>query len=410
MLVKEKDRSLIEPDEQDPYQPYRQPKERELRCLLSVIRHGDRTPKQKVKVKIAHPAILSFFDGNDPERQVKLKSTKDMEHFFCALNTITSEQEEHPTLPGSTLLKLQEARAVLSERGGQFRGINRKVQLKPLKWTQGTSADGGAGGEQQNKNEKNKKTVAEVLLIFKYGGVLTQVGKTQADLLGKSFRQRLYDLDKNGMLSLHSTCDNDLKFYASDEGRVQMTAACFARAFLDLEEEEIIPILFALVWNDKRSNMLLEHSSSDSSAMLRVKKQLGAIFHEDIDYADESADPQRKIGGISLATLRKCDVAVLGNPLKQMKMIRDMLYDIVAQIEQLFEGNKHGEVHACEQAEEKNKVKRKPTEVPEPLKKSLSVWSQLSRTIYDKETDTFDISKLPDIFDCAKFDSIHHRK
>ena len=43
-----------------------------------------------------------------------------------------------------------------------------------------------------------------------------------------------------------------------------MTAANFARSFLDLEEEaDIVPILFALVWKDQRSNMLLEHSVSD---------------------------------------------------------------------------------------------------------------------------------------------------
>lgn len=43
-----------------------------------------------------------------------------------------------------------------------------------------------------------------------------------------------------------------------------MTAAHFARSFLDLEEEaDITPILFALIWRDQRSNLLLEHSAAD---------------------------------------------------------------------------------------------------------------------------------------------------
>lgn len=35
-----------------------------------------------------------------------------------------------------------------------------------------------------------------------------------------------------GLLRLHSTYRHDLKIYASDEGRVQMTAAAFAKVAL----------------------------------------------------------------------------------------------------------------------------------------------------------------------------------
>ena len=34
-----------------------------------------------------------------------------------------------------------------------------------------------------------------------------------------------------GLLRLHSTYRHDLKIYASDEGRVQMTAAAFAKVY-----------------------------------------------------------------------------------------------------------------------------------------------------------------------------------
>jgi inositol hexakisphosphate/diphosphoinositol-pentakisphosphate kinase len=33
----------------------------ELRCVLAIIRHGDRTPKQKLKVNLGEPHILRYF-------------------------------------------------------------------------------------------------------------------------------------------------------------------------------------------------------------------------------------------------------------------------------------------------------------------------------------------------------------
>ena len=177
------------------------------------------------------------------------------------------------------------------------------------------------------EDENGVKHVTKVLLIFKYGGVLTDMGHIQADLLGKSFRQRLYDLKKTGMLSLHSACDSDVKFYASDEGRVQMTAAYFARAFLDLDEEEVIPILFALIWNDQRSNMLLEHSSSDSDLMMKIKQQINAILHTDIDFRDVSIDPNMQIAGIPFALLKRTNIDSLKNPVREMAKVRDHVYE-----------------------------------------------------------------------------------
>ncbi len=33
----------------------------ELRCVVGVIRHGDRTPKQKMKVEVKHPKFFAIF-------------------------------------------------------------------------------------------------------------------------------------------------------------------------------------------------------------------------------------------------------------------------------------------------------------------------------------------------------------
>ena len=79
-------------------------------------------------------------------------------------------------------------------------------------------------------------TAQVLLLIVKWGGELTAAGQRQAEELGRAFRcmypggeGEYASLPGSGFLRLHSTFRHDLKVYASDEGRVQMTAAAFTK-------------------------------------------------------------------------------------------------------------------------------------------------------------------------------------
>ena len=65
-----------------------------------------------------------------------------------------------------------------------------------------------------------------------------------------------------GLLRLHSTFRHDLKIYASDEGRVQMTAAAFAKGLLALEGE-LTPILVQMV-KSAHTNGLLDNDCESS--------------------------------------------------------------------------------------------------------------------------------------------------
>ena len=53
------------------------------------------------------------------------------------------------------------------EAGGSFAGVNRKVQLKPTKWT------------EPEEGSTEQPRVMEALLILKHGGVLTHAGRQQ---------------------------------------------------------------------------------------------------------------------------------------------------------------------------------------------------------------------------------------
>lgn len=135
-------------------------------------------------------------------------------------------------------------------RHGYFSGINRKVQFKLVNHR--TSSRGNIVRHHPSfpihmyihlvKELCNTdlsvcvSLPTALLLILKWGGELTASGQRQAEELGRAFRcmypggeGEYASLPGSGFLRLHSTYRHDLKVYASDEGRVQMTAAAFTK-------------------------------------------------------------------------------------------------------------------------------------------------------------------------------------
>ncbi|MFH4977744.1 hypothetical protein AB6A40_004453 [Gnathostoma spinigerum] len=250
----------------------------ELRCVLAVIRHGDRTPKQKMKVVVTDERFFDLFKkyGGVDKHEIKMKRPNQLMEVLELAREILHEQQNQRTRlldaavqfnpEGKIDAELEKCeenikiwdqiRSVL-EMYGHFSGINRKVQLKYLKPREKKNASDG---------EESQYTPA-LMLILKWGGELTTAGNLQAEALGKLFRT-LYpgirrtdgkscpeDTQGLGFLRLHSTYRHDLKIYASDEGRVQMTAAAFAKGLLALEGE-LTPILMQMVKSANTDGLL----------------------------------------------------------------------------------------------------------------------------------------------------------
>lgn len=88
-----------------------------------------------------------------------------------------------------------------------------------------------------------------------------------------------------GLLRLHSTFRHDLKIYASDEGRVQTTAAAFAKGLLALEGE-LTPILAQMV-KSANTNGLLDNDCDSSKFQNQVKKKLHEKLQQNQDFTEE---------------------------------------------------------------------------------------------------------------------------
>lgn len=59
----------------------------ELRCVIAIIHHGDRTPKQKVKLKVTEEKLLNLmlkYNGGWPRAETKLKSAVQLQDLLDA--------------------------------------------------------------------------------------------------------------------------------------------------------------------------------------------------------------------------------------------------------------------------------------------------------------------------------------
>ncbi|XP_020202246.1 inositol hexakisphosphate and diphosphoinositol-pentakisphosphate kinase VIP1 isoform X2 [Cajanus cajan] len=288
----------------------------ELRCVIAVIRHGDRTPKQKVKLKVTEEKLLNLmlkYNGGRPRSETKLKTAVQLQDLLDATRMLVprtrpdlesdseAEDVEHSE-------KLRQVKAVLEE-GGHFSGIYRKVQLKPLKWDKVTKGNG----------EVEERPV-QALMILKYGGVLTHAGRKQAEELGRYFRNKMYPGEGTGLLRLHSTYRHDLKIYSSDEGRVQMSAAAFAKGLLDLEGQ-LTPILVSLVSKD---SSMLDGLENASIEMDEAKARLNEIITSNAKTVDCNGSPEYP-GTVDGAGLPSNASELLSNLVKLTKKVTEQV-------------------------------------------------------------------------------------
>lgn len=379
----------------------------ELRCVIVVIRHGDRTPKQKVKLKVTEEKLLNLmlkYNGGRPRSETKLKSAVQLQDLLDATRMLVprtrpdresdseAEDFEHAE-------KLRQVKAVLEE-GGHFSGIYRKVQLKPLKWVKVTKSNG----------EEEERPV-EALMVLKYGGVLTHAGRKQAEELGRYFRNNMYPGEGTGLLRLHSTYRHDLKIYSSDEGRVQMSAAAFAKGLLDLEGQ-LTPILVSLVSKD---SSMLDGLDNASTEMEEAKARLNEIITSGakITHSNSLAESPWMTDGAGLPSNA---FDLLPKLVKLTKKVTEQVRCLAKdEDEEITEASLYDIVLPYDQAKALGKtnidIDRIAAGLPcgsEGFLLMYARWRKLERDLYNERKDRFDITQIPDVYDSCKYDLLHN--
>eukprot|EP00930_Biecheleria_cincta_P096232 TRINITY_DN88106_c0_g1_i1.p1 TRINITY_DN88106_c0_g1~~TRINITY_DN88106_c0_g1_i1.p1 ORF type:complete len:1006 (-),score=185.55 TRINITY_DN88106_c0_g1_i1:431-3448(-) len=375
----------------------------ELLAVVAVMRHADRTPKNKMKLLTRRHELISLHEhwAKSPQHEAKLKTPEQLQEVLDLSGSMlqgcpqfSKGQEAGADLSGCIVDPMQPAQLDDKERDGlyllhevlsggeRFSGIYRKVQLKPTAW-----------------NQEGK--VEELMLILKYGGTLTPAGRAQAAALAQRFRREMYPGEKDdegllpastdpteqgGLLRLHATQRHDFKVYSSDEGRVQMSAAAFTKGLLGLEGNELTPICVALV---ETKPAMLDDLPAEAEALMKDAK---AKLNEQILGSEQGASPKNSPG------------------IKDLEVLHGHICQLCQELLQVdLDGVKLvtcGPDRSNEPARESGKDTCCSITKPILIVKR---WQKLRDDLYDSKKSKWDLSKVMEIYDAVKFDMIHNQ-
>ena len=274
-----------------------------LKGMVSVIRHADRTPKQKYKFTFHTDPFIELLRGH--EEEVLLTGGPALDSVMAATEQALREGIEDTD-------KLRLLRNVLAMKGSW---AGTKVQIKPMftkkktpkvvpdpvsiqmplsaPTTPGTvspesKGDNGTGASTPRRiptrNDsisdttlsritaaENSLVLDKLQLIVKWGGEPTHSARYQAQELGETMRNDLLLMNKEVLQEVH--------VFSSSERRVTASAQIFASAFTKQKE---LPTDFITVRKD-----LLDDSNAAKDEMDKVKKRLKTLMRE-----GEEAPPQ----------------------------------------------------------------------------------------------------------------------
>jgi len=262
-----------------------------LKGMVAVIRHADRTPKQKLKFTFHSKPFVDLLKGHREE--VLLVGENALGSVLEAVAEAQKGGLEDPE-------KLKILRVSLVKKGS-WPGT--KVQIKPMFRKKvkagenndpqspelqyrvvshpdaGISHDGAHSAERLEQKRQNSLTgvtlsraaaeednleIEKLQLIIKWGGEPTHSARYQSTELGENLRVDMRLMNRG-------TTEN-VRVFSSSERRVTTSAQIFTRAFMDKQD---IPQDFVQIRKD-----LLDDSNAAKDEMDRVKKKLKGLLRK----------------------------------------------------------------------------------------------------------------------------------
>lgn len=194
-----------------------------LKCFVEVLRHADRTPKQKLKI---------VTEADD----------------FALVDEVEEMSEKL-----ELCLELAQKMSNITKDPSYKKDLERCIEvLKQKKHLLST------------KIQRRSTSEGKTLLIIKWGGEFTHAGRHQAQELGEATRKDLGILNRDVL--------QDLTIMCSVERRVQATADVFTKGILKIAE---VPSQLISLRKD-----ILDHASVAKTSLEKVKMRLSAELNE----------------------------------------------------------------------------------------------------------------------------------
>ncbi|KAL8771965.1 MAG: hypothetical protein Q9194_004718 [Teloschistes cf. exilis] len=391
-----------------------------LKGMVSVIRHADRTPKQKFKFTFHTQPFVELLKGHQEE--VLLKGEAALNSVLNAVNTAMREGKEDP-------IKLQLLKTSLARKGAW---TGTKVQIKPMfRKRKATEMQGGTAEEEETSTPtsliaadnltadpeenapsppklqtrqdsltgmtlsrfsaaENDLILDKLQLIIKWGGEPTHSARYQSQDLGENMR--------NDLLLMNKDILEDVRVFTSSERRVSTSAQIWAASFLDRKD---VPEDYIKVRKD-----LLDDSNAAKDVMDKVKKKLKLLLREGHQAPPQFAwpvnTPEPSIVVGKVVALMNFHRRVMRENFKKLPGAASASLSAL----KTSEDGSSGGNGALAQAEAVAKIQKRWCcgEDPELFKER---WEKLFSEFCDSEK--VDPSKLSELYDTMKFDALHNR-
>ena len=264
-----------------------------LKGMVAVIRHADRTPKQKMKFTFHSAPFVDLLKGHREE--VLLVGEAALLSVQEAVKQAMKDGQEDKAKLRTLLLALQKKGALAGTKV-QIKPVFRKNKKQEAS-VPATSEQSGdatttddaavASGSptaqliQSEKKLRRSESISETTmsrihaaednlvleklqLVMKWGGEPTHSARYQASDLGENMR--------NDLLLMNREALEDVSIYSSSERRVTTSAQIFASAFLN--HQDVDPNYISV------RKDLLDDSNAAKDEMDKVKKKLKGLLRQ----------------------------------------------------------------------------------------------------------------------------------
>ncbi|KAJ5834265.1 Histidine phosphatase superfamily clade-2 [Penicillium robsamsonii] len=391
-----------------------------LKGMVAVIRHADRTPKQKFKFTFHSQPFVNLLKGHQEEIVIKgeaalasvsdavklamEKGLEDMEK----LKLLRTSLEKKGGWPGTKVqIKPMFRKRKPEEMGeqGPPEGSTPLPETKPCEEPTTPVPNEGEeltpGDEDLRRSQTRSDSISgatfsrfsaaendlildKLQLVIKWGGEPTHAARYQSQDLGLNMRDDLKLLNKEAL--------NNVRIFTSSERRVSTSAQIWACSFLDQKD---IPEDLIQVRKD-----LLDDSNAAKDVMDKVKKKLKLLLREGSAPSQFAWPKDKNIPEPSV---------VLARVVELMKFHRDVMRNNFEKLD----GSPHISLTPSEDHETSSQSSDMSGiqgrwcagEDPRLFKER---WEKLFAEFCD--TEKVDPSKLSELYDSMKFDALHNRQ